>query len=218
MKISLFLRCIILTVFICCSLTVAQDPTQFSLPEGALARLGKGTLGKIQFSPDGSRLAVSSSIGIWFYDSQTGKELDLLAYADGVSPFAFAYSPDGNTIASAGTNQMIVITGRIASRLPSISGNIVQVRDVATGEKRTTVSTQTRKVASIVYSPDGNTIATARTRDNTVHLWDTVTGKFKGTLERDGSGSLQSFVYVPDRKTIVTAKLKTILAGHTSYS
>lgn len=231
MKISIFLRCAILTVFICCFSAIAQDFTRFSLPEGAIARLGKGTLGKIHFSPDGSRLAVSSSIGIWFYDPQTGKELDLLAYTNGVPPFAFAYTPDGKTIASAGTKDLIVLTGRTESRLPSISGNIVQMRDATTGEKRTTVSTQTQKVASIVYAPDGKTIATARKRDNTVYFWDTATGKAKGTLERVGSGSVQSFVYAPDGKTIATAggwtdtvvqlwnaqtgTHKTTLTGHT---
>lgn len=231
MRISIFLRCTIPALFIWCFSAIAQDSTQFSLPEGAIARLGKGTLGKIHFSPDGSRLAVSSSIGIWFYDPQTGKELELLRYTDGVSPFAFAYSPDGNTIASAGTNEMTVITGSIASRLPSISGNVVQMRDVTTGEKRTTVSTQTQKVASIVYAPDGKTIATARKQDHTVYLWDTATGKSKGTLERVGRGSVQSFVYAPDGETIATAggwtdnvvqvwdaqtgAHKTTLTGHT---
>lgn len=231
MKISIFLRCTILTLSICCFSAIAQDSTQFSLPEGAIARLGKGTLGEIHFSPDGSRLAVSSSIGIWFHDPKTGKELDLLAYTNGVPPFVFAYSPDGNTVASAGTNQMTVITGSIESRLPSISGNIVQMRDVTTREKRTTVSVQTQQVANIVYAPDGKTIATARKRDNTVYLWDTATGKPKGTLERVGRGSVASFVYASDGKTIATAggwtdnvvqlwdaqtgDHKTTLTGHT---
>ena len=231
MKISIFLRLTILTLFICCFSAIAQDPTRFSLPEGAIARLGKGTLGRIHFSPDGNRLAVSSSIGIWFYDPQTGKELGLLTYTDGVAPFAFAYSPDGNTIATASTNQMTVITGTREARLPSISGHVVQMRDVTTGEKRTTVSVQTQRVANIVYAPDGNTIATARKQDNTVYLWDTATGKSKGTLERMGKGSVQSFVYTPDGNTIATAggseenvvqlwdaqtgDHKTTLTGHT---
>lgn len=231
MRISIFLRCTIPTLFIWCFSAIAQDATQFSLPEGAIARLGKGTLGKIHFSPDGSRLAVSSSIGIWFYDPQTGKALDLLRYTDGVSPFPFAYSPDGNTIATASTNQMTVITGTREARLPSISGHVVQMRDVTTGEKRTTVSVQTQRVANIVYAPDGNTIATARKQDNTVYLWDTATGKSKGTLERIGRGSIQSFVYTPDGNTIATAggwtdnfvqlwdaqtgDHKTTLTGHT---
>lgn len=205
MKISIFLRWTIPAFFICCFSVIAQDATRFSLPEGAIARLGKGTLGKIHFSPDGSRLAVSSAIGIWFHDSQTGKELDLLTHPDGVSPFAFAYSPDGNTIASASTSERTVVTGRIEARLPSISGFTVQLRDVNTGQKKTTLRLQTQKVASIVYAPDGNTIATARNRDNTVYLWDTATGKSKGTLERVGRGSVQSFVYAPDGNTIATA-------------
>ena len=231
MIISRFLRGTILTLFICCFSTTAPGYTQFGLPEGAIARLGKGTLGEIHFSPDSSRLAVSSSIGIWFYDPQTGEELDLLTYTDGIPPFAFAYSPDGNTIASAGTNQMTVITGIREARLPSISGNIVQIRDVATGEKRTTISVQTQQVANVVYAPDGSTIATARKRDNTVYLWDAATGKSKGTLERIGKGSVQSFVYAPDGNTIATAggwsdtvvqlwdaqtgAHKTTLSGHT---
>ncbi|RKU15187.1 hypothetical protein C6500_21075 [Candidatus Poribacteria bacterium] len=231
MKISLFLRGAILTLLICCFSAIAQDYTQFSLPEGAIARLGKGTLGEIHFSRDGSRLAVSSSIGIWFYDPQTGEELDLLTYTDGIPPFALAYSPDGNTIASAGTNQMTVITGIREARLPSISGHIVQVWDVTTGEKRTTISVQTQQVANVVYAPDGSTIATARKPDNTVYLWDAATGKSKGTLERIGKGSVQSFVYAPDGNTIATAggwndnvvqlwdaqtgAHKTTLSGHT---
>ena len=231
MKISLFLRGTILTVFICCFSAIAQDSTQFSLPEEAIARLGKGTLGEIHFSPDGSRLAVSSSIGIWFYDPQTGKELDLLVYTNGIPPFAFAYAPDGNTIASANTSQMIVVTGMREARLPSIAGNTIQLWNVTTGEKKTTLRLQTQRAASIVYSPDGKTIATAKKRDNTVYLWNTATGKSKGTLERVGRGSVQSFVYAPDGNTIATAggwadnvvqlwdaqtgAHKTTLTGHT---
>ena len=56
----------------------AQDYTQFSLPEGAKARLGKGTINEIQYSPDGTRLAVASSIGIWLYDTATHQEVALL--------------------------------------------------------------------------------------------------------------------------------------------
>ena len=44
----------------------AQDYTQWSLPEGAKARLGKGRItGNIAYSPDGTRLAMASSIEIY---------------------------------------------------------------------------------------------------------------------------------------------------------
>ena len=56
--------------------TFAQDYTQWSLPEGATARLGKGfVFGNIAYSPDGTRLAVVSSIGIWLYDTATYHEV-----------------------------------------------------------------------------------------------------------------------------------------------
>lgn len=47
------------------SLTPAEyEPsTQIALPDGALARLGKGSVKKITFSPDGNTLADASSNG-----------------------------------------------------------------------------------------------------------------------------------------------------------
>ena len=37
---------------------------QWSLPDGAKVRLGKGKVNEVQYSPDGTRLAVASSIGV----------------------------------------------------------------------------------------------------------------------------------------------------------
>ena len=78
----------------------AQDYTQWGLPEGAKARLGKGHItGNIAYSPDGTRLAMASSIGVWIYDAHTGKELALLTgHTEDVSGVSF--SPDGFTLAS----------------------------------------------------------------------------------------------------------------------
>ena len=36
--------------------TFAQDYTQWELPEGAIARLGRGGISDIQYSPDGNDL------------------------------------------------------------------------------------------------------------------------------------------------------------------
>ena len=38
-------------------------------PTGAKVRLGKGQIYDLKYSPDGTRLAVTSSIGIWLYDT-----------------------------------------------------------------------------------------------------------------------------------------------------
>ena len=57
--------------------TFAQDSPQWHLPDGAKARLGKGWISEIEYSPDGTRLAVAG-IGIWLYDTTTRQEVTLL--------------------------------------------------------------------------------------------------------------------------------------------
>lgn len=185
MKISLFLIRVLLILPICSLPTVAQDYTQFSLPKGAITRLGKGTLGEVQFSPDGSRLAVSTSVGIWFYDPDTGKELDLIPQTDCASTFTFAYSPDGTTIATGG----------------GYDDNTVHLLDANTGTLKTTLKGHTGGVTSIVYSPDGDMIATG-SRDGTVRLWETDIGKHTATFT--GHTEVTSVVYSPDGRTLAS--------------
>ena len=81
----------------------AQDYTKWKLPEGAKARLGKGYINEITYSPDSSRLAVASSIGIWVYDAETGEELDLFT-GHTVPVERLSYSPDGRFIASSSSS------------------------------------------------------------------------------------------------------------------
>ena len=73
------------------------------MPEGALARLGKGRISEVAYSPDGTRLAVAGNIGTWLYDAATGAEVALLTghtnYVRSVS-----FSPDGTTLASGGSD------------------------------------------------------------------------------------------------------------------
>ena len=100
MKIGLF--SVFLTLILASNLllsnTFAQDYTQWELPEGAIARLGKGGIRKIQYSPDNRFLAVASTIGIWIYDAVTLQEALLFAgNVDGIS--CVSLSPDGRTFA-----------------------------------------------------------------------------------------------------------------------
>ncbi len=78
-----------------------QDWNLWGLPKGAKARFGEGSItGNITYSNDGKRLAVPSSVGIWVYDAETDKPLNLLTGdMNGVRNVAF--SPAGRTLASA---------------------------------------------------------------------------------------------------------------------
>ena len=58
--------------------SLAQEYARWHLPAGAIARLGKGTLSDAKFSPDGTQLAVATSVGVWVYDARTGAEIALL--------------------------------------------------------------------------------------------------------------------------------------------
>ena len=44
-----------------------ENYTKWKLPKAAKARFGKGGINALQFSPDGTHIAVGSSIGIWIY-------------------------------------------------------------------------------------------------------------------------------------------------------
>ena len=80
--------------------TSAQGYPQRRLPEGASMRLGKGSLtGPVAYSPDGARLAVGCSLGIWFYDTTTLQEIALLDESV-VWVENMAFSPDGSTLAT----------------------------------------------------------------------------------------------------------------------
>ena len=221
MKTSFSLIFTIIIALVCCSPLTAQDNPQIGLPEEVIARIGKGSLGEVHFSPDGSKLAISTSIGIWLHDPETGKALELLSRSHITRPYAFAYAPDGKTIASTSWDKHERMRGR--------SIPVVEVWDAATGEDKAILIGHPWRVNSIAYSPDGETIATTGWhRDNTVRLWDTQTGQniFTSRMQMPWDTFV---IFSPDGTTYTaaaadhtvhlwngkTGKHKITLTGHT---
>ena len=159
--------------------TFAQDPMELGLPEGAKARFGRGWIMGIQYSPDGTLLKVRSSIGIWIYNAQTGKELNLFP---GEFP-CVAFSPDGQTFVSK-------------------SKDGISLWDVKTGNLRRTRE-RTSLSVPVVFSPDGKILATGS--GGAIHLWDVNTGDLLPTPILGAAGDINSLVFSPDGQKLVCA-------------
>ena len=79
---------------------------QWHLPDGAKARIGKGTVKDLAYSPDSTILAVASSTGTWLYDSNSGNELALLTKnREGTNSIGFSH--DGKTLATTCGNKLV---------------------------------------------------------------------------------------------------------------
>ena len=125
-----------------------------------------------------------------------------------------AYAPDGNHLAVASSIGVFIYNLQTSEELHSLKGH--------RGE-----------VYSVAFSPDGNTLASG-TEDDTVRLWDAVTGKHKRTLKGHTttvfghSGAVHSVAFSPDGSTlasgsgdqtirlwdVATGEPKGVLTGH----
>ena len=168
--------------------TAAVDTTKRGLPEGAVARLGKGPVREIAYSPDGTRLAVASSIGIWMYDAQTYEERSFTTEEN-----RLWFSPDWRT--------------RVSSKYDAHNNeSIISLWDWNTGERLHTLTEHAGQVGSVVFSPDGQTLLIISRGDSNagpdVYLWDANTGErlhtFTGYTGRSGSA-----VFSPDGQTLL---------------
>ena len=184
----------------------AQDNTKVGLPEGAIARLGKGGINLMQFSHDGTRLAVGTDVGVWLYDVPSGEETALFTGHTG-QVNALAFSQDGKTFASGGfANPVIQLsdletgsklpTLKLSERYKAIYKSITALTfsedntrlisldklgkithwDANTGKRLSNRSKRVDSYDAVTVSPDGSTFAVGN-RQGKIRLLDTTTGK-----------------------------------------
>lgn len=163
--------------------------SQWHLPEGAKARLGRGKLNNIIFSPDGTRVAVSTSIGIWVYDAHTTEAISLFTgiqekFLRTSPPEALTFSADAILIASA-------------------HGNSIYVWDTATGTAFAMLDEHPDSIKALALSPDSTKLATAG-GDWTVHVWEVHTGKYLYSLTGHLS-AVNAVAFSPDGKILASA-------------
>ena len=219
----------ILTFFTVLSLFLpnafAQNYTQWDLPEGAKARLGKGYVGGLKFSADGNRLMVRNSVGTWVYDTHSGVELDL--HTENPLLNRLATSPDGSTAVGWGPDVKICLWNVADSQNKvTLRGDTSKVRrmtfspdgrtvaggtiddkvilwDVASGVRKATLIGHTRSITSLAFSPDGTTLASG-SWDETVRLWGVATGAHKTTLTKHTEG-ISNVAFSPDGRIFASS-------------
>ncbi len=183
---------LLLIVFMhCLPYASAQDYTQWSLPDGAKLRLGKGDIEDMQYSPNGTMLAISGSIGIWLYDAQTLQEIALLTEKKELNVRTYnsiAFSPNGETLVSACNSARF--------------GMGIRLWDVPDKKIRKKYQKNVSAYYYIVlYSPDGNTITGVSY--NKIQFWDAQSGTEKET-EIEHQDGFSCMTFSPNSKTIAT--------------
>ncbi|MCE2401673.1 WD40 repeat domain-containing protein [Candidatus Poribacteria bacterium] len=211
----------ILLTAVLISISFGQDNTQVGLPEGAIARLGKGRVVVMRFSSDGKRLAVGTTIGVWLYDVGTGNAKALYpahprhvdnkmfkpSEPEEWQPYAISYvnhlafSPDNRILATGESNN-----------------GVVQLWDLESGTELSTLPFTIAGDAAlaITFSDDGKTLITPNKFGEIIH-WDVATRSIKNyvdsyrpkltMLEEDGkygNHSYDEIAFAQDRKTFVS--------------
>ena len=205
----------------------AQSP----IPEGAIEWFGKGRIYDMQYSPDGTRLAVATSLGIWIYDATTYQPLHFLKKHEYLVE-RIVFSPDGGLLASEerfDIHLWDVNTGKHKYKLDH-RGGIKHFDFSADGQTLVTLGRGSPFISTILYHVDSgaekqvkdmpmndidfiqahhttfdrnNNILATGELDNTINLWDLVKGEHKKTLRRH-KGGLNCLTFSPDGKTLAS--------------
>ncbi|MDN3027881.1 hypothetical protein [Streptomyces sp. S.PB5] len=181
------------------ALAFTQQQTAVRAQQEALSRqLAAQSTALFDSDPD-----VAALLAVQAYRTSPTREATVSLYQAAATPLrqrlagystsvrSVAFSPDGATLA--------------------VSGDAVQLRDLATGRSRA-LAVDAR---SALFSPDGRTLATLDL-DGAVQLWDVPTRRARATVSDGTTKYVLSMAFSPDGGTLaLSCKDGTVLLGDT---
>ncbi len=166
-----------------------DDVTTWALPEGAIARLGRGSIRDMAFSPDGQYFVVASAIGLWLYEFPTLSPITLWDTERGMTN-SVTFSPDNRRI----------VTHTCAGEL--------KIWDFERGICIAEVDDHGRSdISKPVFSQDGQRIASISfSSHGKIYVWCPHTGKQLSETEIRYSYDIHPYRFSPDARLLVGKK------------
>jgi tricorn protease-like protein len=176
------------------------------------------------------RTLISGSDQVKTWDVDTGKQ----RAGPRTGPVrALTVTPDGKTMAAAGTNRSLAVWDlaavKVRATIIGLNGyplsvslapdgktlavggtnGALQLWDVVTGKERATLKGHAFHVRSVAFGPDGTTLAGGGGQDGPrggqeLTLWDLTTGRVRETFRGDGE-VVWAVAFTPDGKTLAAA-------------
>ena len=169
-----------------------SDIAKWALPEGAIARLGRGNVRAMAFSPDGQYFAVGTSIGLWLY------ELPML------SPIALSDTERGMTSdVTFSPDSCRIVTHTFAEGL--------KVWDVQSGVCITRIENSNKREWLVpIFSQDGQRITVASyEKEGKIYTWCTDTGTQLSETEIGETYGIYPFLFSPNVRLLAGRKRET---------
>lgn len=166
-----------------------NDVTTWALPEGAIARLGRGSVRDMAFSPDGQHFAIASAIGLWLYELPT------------LSPITLWDTERGMT----GSVNFLPDSRRIVT---STSLENLKVWNVQNGACVVEIERPNKEqISRLVFFQDGqHIVAVSSEGDKKIYVWCAHTGTKIREIEIQSPSDVYPLCFSPDLSLLVGKK------------
>ncbi|MEW5938237.1 MAG: hypothetical protein AB1750_01130, partial [Chloroflexota bacterium] len=168
---------------------------------GKLARIGRGELYGVDWSSDGTKIAIASETGVYIFDAIRLEKINYINTGHDVEVVRF--SPDGKWVAVDDDPQVEVWDVHSGALVAKIGNGFHHYSDRA-------VSPSTSQLGNVSFSPDGKSIALHRREyfgtppDNAVEIWNIETQEMVREWKTQDKSAYPDPVFSPDGKLIAS--------------